>query len=342
MAIHLTEALKAQGHDAVLWSPHPLPDTRWWQSLHRMRSKVDAFIESEAPFDAIDSPAALITKRMRRSAFVVARSTQPDILYLLSDLKSPFRLSLKNIVRVPPGRLYTLFHMCLVLMGWARANLIICLGTLELDWMKRRFPFWRKKLCSYMNALSGADQAALSAIREQRARRRADSLRFLWIGRWVSHKGHDVLLDFIKSWSRVRPQDTFTIAGCGPEAEKDCRAALPRPDGVITVPSFNRDQLYSLLAENDIGLFTSRVEGWGLVLNEMLESGMPVFSTPAGGTPDLQPFFADRLRPFPPPPQTISDLRNGHVEFKSYYKVFAWESIASGYVNSIRAMMNSR
>lgn len=307
-----------------------------------MRSKVDAFIETQEPFDIIDSPASLITKRMRESAFVVARSTQPDILYLLSDLKSPFKLNVKNIVRIPPGRLYTLFHMSLVLMGWGRANLIICLGTLELAWMKKWFPFWRKKLGSYLNALSEADQAALTAIREQRADRCADGLRFLWIGRWVSHKGHDVLLDFIKSWSSVRPQDTFTIAGCGLEAEKDCPGALLRSERLITIPSFNRDELYSLLAKNDIGLFTSRVEGWGLVLNEMLESGMPVFSTYAGGTPDLQPFFIERLQPFPPPPQTIYNLRNRPAEFKDYYKVFAWESIASSYVNSIRAMMHSR
>lgn len=39
----------------------------------------------------------------------------------------------------------------------------------------------------------------------------------------------------------------------------------------------------------DAGLFTSEAEGWGLSLNEMLESDMPVFATEVGGVRDLRP-----------------------------------------------------
>jgi glycosyltransferase involved in cell wall biosynthesis len=306
-----------------------------------MRSKVDAFIETQEPFDIIDSPASLITKRVRKSAAVVARSTQPDLLYLLNDLKSPLKPGLKNVARIPLNHLYTLFHMSLVLMGWARASFIVCLGTIELEWMRRRFPWWRKKLTSYMNALSEADQAALAAIRERRMGRRADGLRFLWIGRWVSHKGHDILLDFIKEWSSARPQDTFTIAGCGREAEKDCPAALLQSGRLIIVPSFNRDELYSLLAENDIGLFTSRVEGWGLVLNEMLESGMQVFSTHAGGTPDLQPFFRENLKPFPPTVEAALGRHTSNSSMEEYYDLFTWQKIAGNYSELFRVTSGS-
>lgn len=333
MAIQLGEALKAQGHDVVLWSPHPLPHAKWWQSLQQMRSKVDAFIEAQESFDVIDSPATLITKRMRKSAVVVARSTQPDILYLFSDLKLPSKLNVKNTVLIPLTFLYTLFHMSLVLAGWRRASYIFCLGALEYEWMKKWLPWWRQKLVLYLNALSESDQAALAEIREQRMEHCRDSLHFLWIGRWVPHKGPDILLDFIKGWSSLRPQDTFTLAGCGVEAQKDCPANLLQTGRVKIVPSFERRELYSLLATHEVGLFTSRVEGWGLVLNEMLESGMYVFATRAGGKIDLQPFF-DTLKTFPPDPGFQPQLQNIRIA-KHYYDAFNWSRIAMYYAASI-------
>lgn len=280
MAINFAEALRVQGHNVTLWSPDPLPSqTRWWQTTQRMRAKLDAFIESQEPFDVIDSCAGLITKQVSRSALVVARSVQPDILYLAHSLNYPMERSLKGILRIPFSYFYVLKQGFLVLQGWRRAKYILCLGSLELQWMKKTFPWWRGKLIHYVNALSKADQATLAEIRLQRQKHSQDSIRFLWIGRWVSHKGMNELLDFISNRAASHPQDTFTIAGCGTDAEKDCPPELLRSHRLNIVPSFERSQLYSLLTSHDVGLFTSRVEGWGLVLNEMLESGMPVFST---------------------------------------------------------------
>ena len=341
VARNLGGALKSQGHDVVLWTPHPLPQTRWWKGLQQMRSKVNAFIETQEPFDVIDIPSSLITKRMCKSAVVIARSTQPEILYLLSDLNSPANLNVKNLVLIPFSYLHTLFHLYLVMQGWRKANYILCLGTLELNWMKKWFPWSRPKLLSYLNVLSESDQLALTTIRKQRKQRCAGSLRFLWIGRWVSHKGTGILLDFIKQWSTLRPQDSFTIAGCGPEAEKACPSDLLQSGRLKVVPSFERRELYSLLADHDVGLFTSKVEGWGLVLNEMLESGMPVFSTTAGGVPDLIPFFKDQLFKFPPSLQEISKPLDQSTGLEKYYEVFTWENIAKTYSDFIFAMKSS-
>jgi glycosyltransferase involved in cell wall biosynthesis len=335
MAINLRDALKAQGHDVILWSPHPLPPARWWQALRRMRSKVDAFIETQGPFDVIDSPATLITKLMCRSGIVVARSIQPEILYLLNDLSLPAKWSVKNFARMPFNYLHTLFHLSLVFQGWRRARHIFCLGTLELEWMKKRFPWWRRKLVLYVNALSESDQTMLATARAQRREYCPERIRFLWIGRWVSHKGTDVLIDFIKRWAILRPQDIFTIAGCGPEAESDCPAELTGPGRVVIIPTFERKDLCSLLTSHDIGLFTSKVEGWGLALNEMLESGMPVFATQAGGALDLQPFFS-ALMPFPPSPKILCSLPEPRIASR-YYEVFNWKHIAEIYAGEILA-----
>ncbi len=334
VAINLGEALKELGHDVTVWSPQPLqPQTKWWQTLGQLRARVDAFINSQEAFQLIDSPATLITRRMCKSAIVICRSTQPDILYLKSDFAIPSRWSSGQLIRLPFHYLYTLFHMYLVLQGWQKANYILCLGSLELHWMKKRFPWWRGKLRIYLNALSQSDQTALRSVRSQRKQHVTGNLRFLWIGRWTSHKGILTLLDFIHDWSKQRPQDIFTIAGCGSEAEKDCPQSLIQRGTLKILPSFKRGELFSLLAAHDVGLFTSKVEGWGLSLNEMLESGMPVFATSVGAVADLQAFF-HTLQPFPPPLNFHSTLQQMKV-FDEYYKTFSWQQIAQHYLQSV-------
>ncbi|MBW4649283.1 MAG: glycosyltransferase family 4 protein [Kastovskya adunca ATA6-11-RM4] len=343
VAINLAEALRSQGHDVTLWSPHPLPSqTKWWQSVRQMRSKLDAFIKTQAPFDVIDSPALLITPQVSKSALVVARSVQPDILYLMHSLKDRIEKSVRGIIRLPFSYSYSLFQIILVLQGWKRARYILCLGSLELRWMKRGFPWWRNKLMSYVNALSQAEQEALAKVRIHRKKPSPEGIRFLWIGRWTSHKGITELLDFIVKWAALCPQDTFTIAGCGTEAENDCPAELLQSGQLKILPSFERNELYSLLANHDCGLFTSRVEGWGLVLNEMLESGMLVFATPIGGVPDLQPFFPENLKVFPPPLGFKLESFTNSIFQDDYYNVFSWESIAQTYAMAIFDTLNSQ
>ncbi|MBF2066610.1 MAG: glycosyltransferase family 4 protein [Calothrix sp. C42_A2020_038] len=337
MAINLAKVFQEQGHDVTLWSPLPLPpETKWWQSTQQMRSKVDAFIESQKPFDIIDIPPIFITQRVSQSALVVARSVQPDILYIAESFTNCKIKNIKDIVRIPLSNLYSLFQVSLILQGWKRAKYILCLGSLELQWMKKWFPWWRSKLIYYVNALSKEEQEALTQIRLHRRQNHSQgSIKFLWIGRWVSHKGTTQMLNFIKKRTASHPQDTFTIAGCGTEAEKDVPIELIRAGVIKIVHSFERSQLYTLLANHDVGLFTSKVEGWGLVLNEMLESGMQVYATPVGGVQDLQSFFKETLKPFPPPLQLMTNFSINSQNFEDYYKIFTWSEIAKSYINLI-------
>ncbi|MDF5725949.1 MAG: glycosyltransferase family 4 protein, partial [Rhizonema sp. PD37] len=302
MAINLGEALRDKGHDVTLWCPYPLPkQTRWWQSFQVMRLKLDDFLDTQKPFDIIDIPASFITKKVNQSApKVVARSVQPDILCILHSLNEHFKRDLKGIILIPFSYLYSFFQIFLVLQGWKRANYIFCLGSLEFLWMKKWFPWWRNKLSFYVNALCTSEQMALTQVKLQRQQPSEEKIRFLWIGRWVSLKGTDILLNFITKWLSLRPQDSFTIAGCHTKTPKQISSALFQSGQLRILPSFTRKELYDLLANHDVGLFTSKVEGWGLVLNEMLESGTPVFATPVGGVPDLQPFANNLLYSFPP------------------------------------------
>ncbi len=335
MAINLGEALRANGHDVTFWSPYPLPkQTRWWQSFQVMRLKLDAFLDTQKPFDVIDIPASFITQKVSQSAQrVVARSVQPDILYILHSLNEPLQRDIKGIILLPFSYLYSFFQIFLVLQGWKRANYILCLGSLEFLWMKKWFPWWRNKLSFYVNALCTSEQIALAQVQIQRQQPSKEKLRFLWIGRWVSHKGTDILLNFITKWLSLRPQDSFTIAGCHTKAQEQISSVLLHSGHLRILPSFTRKELYDLLANHDVGLFTSKVEGWGLVLNEMLESGMPVFATPAGGVPDLQPFANNLLNSFPPTLELISKIPNKLIVIEDYYNTFTWHKIAEYYTS---------
>jgi glycosyltransferase involved in cell wall biosynthesis len=333
LAINLGEALRARGHDITLWSPQPLPPgTRWWRNLQTMRRKLDEFLDTQPPFDFIDCPATFVTRRMNLTATVVVRSTQPEISYFFYSLRRPSARP-AEFIRLPFEYAYNFYHLMLVLRGWGRARRIVCLGTLERQWMGRWFPWWREKLGVYLSALARADQDALAEVRRGRAELNKDHTRFLWLGRWTPHKGPDILLDFIRHRTREYPQDTFTIAGCGPKAERDCPPDLIASGVVHIIPTFKRAELFALLARHDAGLFTSKAEGWGLVLNEMLESGMPVYSTHAGGVLDLQPFFESLLLPFPP--QTVSRPLETRKELGDYLDTFNWPRIADVYLADI-------
>jgi glycosyltransferase involved in cell wall biosynthesis len=338
MAINLAEALKIQGHDVTLWSPHPMPNlTRWWQplqSLQLMRSKLDAFLDTQQHFDVIDCFGVLITKRVARSNLVVARSVQPDILYVVDSLFNLQKEGLKKIILLPFNCFFGLIYVFLLLQGWARATYILCLGRLELEWMNKWFPWWKSKLLFYLNALSKDEQFLLTNVRLNRTQKDREVIKFIWIGRWATHKGIKELVEFIIKRAASKSQDTFTIAGCGTTAENNFPSELIKLGRIKIIPSFDRSELCTLLANHDAGLFTSKVEGWGLILNEMLESGMPVFATSAGGVADLQLFF-ETLKPFPPPPQFKSDFFEIPQDLENYYASFSWNTIAEIYTSKI-------
>ena len=216
------------------------------------------------------------------------------------------------------------------LQGWSRATYLLCLGSLELEWMKKWFPWWKNKLLVYLHAISNDERSELTKIRLNRTQQERKGIRFIWIGRWVAHKGIKKLVKFIHQREISNPHDTFTIAGCGDSPEKDFPSKLIQSGKLKIIPSFKRNELYSLLASHDVGLFTSKVEGWGLTLNEMLESGLPVFATQAGGVPDLQPFF-ETLMPFPIPEHFIPTFFDCTQSLEDYYSSYNWEKIAETY-----------
>jgi glycosyltransferase involved in cell wall biosynthesis len=335
IALNLAEALRARGHDARAWSPEPLPrDTRWWNLWRRQTQGIERYAAEHGPFDVIDTPAISASRRLASCGQLVARSVQPELRYLALDVRRdlarrPSPRALANAVLAGP-------RANAILGGWRRAAKILCLGTHEFDWMRRRFPGWAHKLGRYVCALPSAEAEILARVRRSRRAPAGPGTRFLWIGRWSVQKGTSRLLRFLRERIASHPLDTCTLAGSGPAAERDVPSEWLREGRVRLVPSFSRPELPGLLAEHDAGLFTSDIEGWGLSLTEMLESGLPVFATEAGAVLDLRPYFPRSLRPFPPPAE-IAAAPLEDLAANGYRERFSWPAIAASWEEQVLA-----
>jgi glycosyltransferase involved in cell wall biosynthesis len=337
-ALNLAAGLRARGHDALAWSPETPPEVSRWDLRQRQREVMADFLARHGPFDVIDTPAIGVSRGLERQARLVVRSIQPELLYLGQELRADLGRRFPPTLRSVAHAVLAAPRAATILAGWRRARFILCLGTIELSWMRRRFPRWAPKLGSYVCALAPAERPGLAEVRRRRpARPEGEGLRFLWIGRWAAHKGTRRLVRWIADRSAAAPLDTFTIAGCGPAAAGDLRPEWLHSGRVRLVPSFPRAELPALLAAHDAGVFTSTVEGWGLSLNEMLESGLPVFATETGGVADLRPYFPQSLRPFPPPARIEPWPGLEDLEANGYFARFDWATVARDYEEAVLA-----
>jgi len=333
IAINLASALRDRGHSVTLWSPEPKPASiRWIWFIPWARRQLEQAIAEGGPFEVVDVPPVMITHRVARSApLVIARSVQPDLRYLACEIAEAGRKMLRQPLRSAVIIGYNLYLSALVITGWHRAQVVLCLGYHEEAWMKRWFPWLTPKIARYFAAPAPEDRERFKCVRQLRTDPSGPGIRFLWIGRWVPHKGTRRLLAFIQARVHTHPHDTFTIAGCGDRARSEIPAELVKCGRVRIIPAFSRDELVDLLMTHDAGLFTSTVEGWGLCLHEMLESGMPVYATEAGAVPELRPWFPDLLFNFPPSANEGSPAPAKISLDRVYEEKFSWNTVAEVY-----------
>lgn len=331
IAVNLADALRRRGHDASAWSPEPLPAaTKWWNLWRQQRDALERHAAATGPYDVIDTPAISATAALARHGNVVVRSVQPELRYLRRAVAGDLRR--RPSPRAIAHALLSLGRARAIRTGWDVAKLVLCLGELELEWMRRSFPRWRAKLGSYVSAVPASERHELLRLRALRERneKNGGGTRFLWLGRWTGHKGTARLLAILTDRFARFPADSATIGGCGPLARRELPADWLAAGRVRVVESYRRKELGALLAEHDVGLFTSSVEGWGLSLAEMLESGMPVYASEAGAVPDLRPFFPTSLRSLPVPGR-LPAAQLEDLAANGYLGRFDWDIIASDY-----------
>lgn len=334
LALGLATGLRRLGHEVEAFDPaRDLAPASPWRLRGVVLRRIAARAQGAGPFDLVDLPPTLVPPRLPTGARRIVRSVQPELRYLAIERRS----ALRRFGRAPWRSALCLALVALrgawVRRGWRAGHALFCLGSGELDWMRRHFggsPTWLRR---YDAAPSDQDRAALVKVRSSRApeRPKRGGTAFLWIGRWSSHKGTDALVRFTNARLGARPADTLTVAGCGRVEVSQWRPELRQR--VRIVPAFERHELPALLAAHDAGLFTSLAEGWGLSLQEMLESGLSVFATREGAVADLQPYFGAALRPFPP--SLEAEPTGGRAPGPGYDERFDWTAIARRYLDAI-------
>lgn len=116
----------------------------------------------------------------------------------------------------------------------------------------------------------------------------AGPLRLATVGTFIQRKGRE---DVIAAASRLHALGlafTLTLYGTGtPEAE--VRAAFPAPlqPHLRVVPHYAHATLPGLLAREEVLLFPSHAEGYGMALVEAMASGLVPVSTPVGVAPSV-------------------------------------------------------
>lgn len=300
-AMGFHDALGRLGHEVLLWCPSRFEAGRLgWNGAALHRLALENYLARCAPVDVVDLPGELLSQAIAANVPVtIVRSVQPQKLYIEAERRALERRSLR-------GQICATIHFAaraltegLAQAGRRRAKLLLCLGSLESNWMRVRCPELAARVRTYYTAPPDRERCVLGRVAAGREARQSDSVDWLWIGRWAAHKGIDTLQGFIRRRLRTCA-DRFTVAGCGADGAAALREEFPGEARLRVVPTYRRSELGALLAGCDAGLFTSSVEGWGLSVQEMLESSMPVFATEAGCVPDLAPLVESGLERFPP------------------------------------------
>jgi glycosyltransferase involved in cell wall biosynthesis len=114
------------------------------------------------------------------------------------------------------------------------------------------------------------------------------SLRLLFVGTWLDHKGVYYLRDAFEILATKSPAVRLTIAGC--LADTKCVKSLFSPslhERIDVIPFVDAAQMPQIYSDHDIFVFPSLMEGLPLVLLEAMATGMPVVTTETCGMMDI-------------------------------------------------------
>lgn len=109
------------------------------------------------------------------------------------------------------------------------------------------------------------------------------SKKVIAAGRYVSQKGFDMLLESWKIVSKLHPDWTLSIYGAGNKTAFEQTVTSNKMEESVTLYGAV-DNLNSKLLESSIFAFSSRFEGFGMVVAEAMSCGVPAvaFACPCG------------------------------------------------------------
>ncbi len=111
-------------------------------------------------------------------------------------------------------------------------------------------------------------------------------LKLLFVGGLSQRKGIAYLFEALRG---LKESIELTVVGRKPI--DDCQALNSALESVNWIPSLNHSQVLDLMKEQDVFVFPSLFEGFGLVITEAMSQGVPVITTDRTCGPDV---IADR------------------------------------------------
>lgn len=113
-----------------------------------------------------------------------------------------------------------------------------------------------------------------------------DPLRVLFVGRLSKVKRVDII---IKAMKKYEGKYVLTIVGDGEENQKlhFLTKELDIEDNIKFAGKVRPGEVKEFMADNDILIMNSVLEGKPMTIIEALSYGMPIITTPVGGIPDL-------------------------------------------------------
>ncbi len=117
-------------------------------------------------------------------------------------------------------------------------------------------------------------------IRRRSSPQAKRSIRFLYCGQLIKRKGVDLLLEAFTRLVEEGRDISLTLAGEGPLRKEFESSLSPAVSEKVNFLGFRPvNDLPQIFAESDIFILPSRHDGWGVVVNQAIATGMPVIAT---------------------------------------------------------------
>jgi glycosyltransferase involved in cell wall biosynthesis len=132
------------------------------------------------------------------------------------------------------------------------------------------------------------DLAPFRAAASSRVTRGKATIDLLFSGQLTKRKGIDILVQAFLQVSDLVPQLRLRIVGAGMEFDTLTRMIPDRSRHRIEFLGFQQPEaLPEIFAASDLFVLPSRHDGWGVVVNEALGSGLPLITSDRVGARDL-------------------------------------------------------
>jgi glycosyltransferase involved in cell wall biosynthesis len=164
-----------------------------------------------------------------------------------------------------------------------RATGVLCISQLALDFYKGLkvaeksiYPF------GYFRSLPRSSDGSAPRSKTERS-------EIIFVGQLTERKGIDILIEAMRPLFKEHPGLSLKLVGAG-DMQMSLRASVESiglGDRVAFTGTIPSDEIPARIAQADLLVLPSRWDGWGLVVNEALASGVPVIVSDRCGAADL-------------------------------------------------------